>query len=520
MGPMVWKRVPLHVLWFAIYPVLQLLAVNILETRLTDAVRPLLVSLAAALLVFAVLSLILRNVQRAGMVATFLLVLFFSYGHVYGFVRQESLLGAGFGHRYLLPIYAALFAAGMWLLIWKLKDLLPLTGVLNLIGAFLLIYPLYQVVTRADFTSEQAEQRARIATLGQELRPDPGQPLPDVYVFLIDTYIRADYLQSDFAYDNSPFLDQLRLLGFYIADCSRGNYYGTRRAVANLLNFDYISGLKAGLASLGYDPEKEIWTLIPNSILRSQLEQLGYQTVAYENPDFPWLLFSDAEHYYARPEVFATTGFENLLLETSAFRVVFSIEDRLGSSTEEMAVSITPPYQRRYQNDMDTFAWLEETVRIPGPKFVYAHLLPLHQPFTHAPDCSLLTDSNYYSLEGYKPVNEQYFRDGYVSSLECTNAKMLALVTEILQNSDTPPVIVIMGDHGIENTRNATSILNAYYLPGGSEGLYPTISPVNSFRVILNRTFGTDYSLLDDIHYPAKEETNPTEETSPACLTP
>ena len=35
------------------------------------------------------------------------------------------------------------------------------------------------------------------------------------------------------------------------------------------------------------------------------------------------------------------------------------------------------------------------------------------------------------------------------------------------------------------------SILNAYYFPGGRyEGLYEAISPVNSFRVVLNTFFG------------------------------
>jgi hypothetical protein len=42
-------------------------------------------------------------------------------------------------------------------------------------------------------------------------------------------------------------------------------------------------------------------------------------------------------------------------------------------------------------------------------------------------------------------------------------------------------------------------ILNAYHLPGVETGvLYPTISPVNSFRVVLNAYFGTKLPLLPD----------------------
>jgi hypothetical protein len=47
-----------------------------------------------------------------------------------------------------------------------------------------------------------------------------------------------------------------------------------------------------------------------------------------------------------------------------------------------------------------------------------------------------------------------------------------------------------------------TSILNAYYLPnGGSQDLYPTISPVNSFRIVLNTYFGTNLELLPSETY-------------------
>ncbi|MGQ9684246.1 MAG: hypothetical protein ACUVX9_17080 [Anaerolineae bacterium] len=46
------------------------------------------------------------------------------------------------------------------------------------------------------------------------------------------------------------------------------------------------------------------------------------------------------------------------------------------------------------------------------------------------------------------------------------------------------------------------SILNAYHLPGGVDAaLYDTISPVNSFRLILSSYFAADYALLEDRSY-------------------
>jgi hypothetical protein len=42
-------------------------------------------------------------------------------------------------------------------------------------------------------------------------------------------------------------------------------------------------------------------------------------------------------------------------------------------------------------------------------------------------------------------------------------------------------------------------ILNAYLLPGIDPALiYPTITPVNSFRLVVNQYFGADLPLLPD----------------------
>ena len=53
----------------------------------------------------------------------------------------------------------------------------------------------------------------------------------------------------------------------------------------------------------------------------------------------------------------------------------------------------------------------------------------------------------------------------------------------------------------VHNTdlKERMSILNAYYFPGQKyEGLYGRISPVNSFRVVLNSYFGAKLRLLPD----------------------
>ena len=78
---------------------------------------------------------------------------------------------------------------------------------------------------------------------------------------------------------------------------------------------------------------------------------------------------------------------------------------------------------------------------------------------------------------------------------------MKVLIDDILRNSKEPPIILLQADHSLapDFDDRRFNILNAYYLPDGGEGiLYPTITPVNSFRIIFNQYFGANFPLIED----------------------
>lgn len=76
----------------------------------------------------------------------------------------------------------------------------------------------------------------------------------------------------------------------------------------------------------------------------------------------------------------------------------------------------------------------------------------------------------------------------------------------LLKKTEPDPIIIIQGDTGGWHPYRQ-AIFNAYYLPDdSSNALYPTISPVNSFRMIMNEYFGMNYPLLPDEAYYSQQD--------------
>jgi hypothetical protein len=118
-------------------------------------------------------------------------------------------------------------------------------------------------------------------------------------------------------------------------------------------------------------------------------------------------------------------------------------------------------------------------------------------------------------------VSWQYQVEGYVDSVKYINSRMLPILRTLIEDSDVPPIIVLEGDHGL-NDENRTQNLSAYFLPGdGSQDLYGNITPVNSFRVIFNHYFGAKYELLPDETFSGftlESDGRLVKETAPECL--
>lgn len=100
---------PWHPLAFCIYPIIALFAANITQADATVVFRPLLISLLSSCVLVLLLRLFLSDWHRAAFLTSVLTFLFFSYGHVYGYVKTINLFGIVLGrHRLMLSVWMAL----------------------------------------------------------------------------------------------------------------------------------------------------------------------------------------------------------------------------------------------------------------------------------------------------------------------------------------------------------------------------------------------------------------------------
>src|SRR5437764_9610467 len=77
-----WRAAPFHTVLIAAFPILSLYSHNVAEVALQEIWRPLGLSLAGSLAVWALFALLTRRLRTAAIAASALSLLFFSYGHL------------------------------------------------------------------------------------------------------------------------------------------------------------------------------------------------------------------------------------------------------------------------------------------------------------------------------------------------------------------------------------------------------------------------------------------------------
>jgi hypothetical protein len=477
---------PWYPLAISAYPILGLLSANAGQVQLVAAIRPLLVSIAFGMLLFLCIWLIFKQTHKAAFLTTLFLILFFSYGHIY-IAIDEQWPDTDYSI-WLNVLWIILFFLAIFWVSRPKVDFVSASATFNTVALALVIIAAAQL----DFgskTNSIHRVAAENAPVQEELiRPENS---PDVYFFLLDSYTRSDLLQSVYGFDNSPFETELGERGFYIPMCSQSNYVRTEISLGSSLNMQYLQELDPA-----FTPEstarKKLWDALQHNAVRYNFETLGYETINFAT-GFAWMEIRDSDHFMSPPPT--TTGiseFEGLFLQTTLARYAKDF----GWVDPDAIMATT--YRDRFNYVFDN---IDQISKMPQPTFSYIHIISPHPPFVFDADGNPTHPADFWNDQGLYPAS--LYKKGYLNQLQYLNKKMIEAVDVILKNSETPPVIIIEGDHGPWLQPKEKRMLNfeAVLLPGHNDLLYPTLTPVNIFRFVFNAYFGGKYDILEDISY-------------------
>ena len=502
----IFNRIPFYILFTGIYPVLFLWMVNFIQVPGYVAPRSLLISLAFTAIVFLLTWLVVRPLQRAAIVSFVWLVLFFTYGHLFALVDNLQVSGFLAGrHRFFLPLWLGIGILATVLILRHKSDFKNATQGLNIVLAILLALTGLQIgaaAARRGLASQVTQAQVTPATV--QTSSNSGR---DVYYFLLDGYSRVDRMR-DFGVDNQPFLDKLTQIGFVIPECGQSNYTDTETSMAANLNMDYLDKLGFTYPQLTSGGREYLLTpVITSSLVRKKFQVLGYKFISYKSPylfiDMPDSdVYLDAETSTDPGEKIETLNFQQMFIDTTMARVLvewLEFDPANSAKVPAFVVWLVSPSSlnpgssplagrnyRQYQNHLFQLESLSKIPDIPGKKFTYAHILVTHQPFVFTPTGEFRMEARDDAV-------------GYHDQVLYLNSRLIEIVQTILSKSSIPPVIILQSDHAFGEGEVKVKNFQAYYFPdNGKAMVYPSMTSVNTFRIVFDAYFGEHLPLLPD----------------------
>ena len=479
------REIAFYPLAAAAFPVLSLYAANLAYVPSTQALGPLAVAVLASAAVSLVLSLVLRSMARGASAATAFVACFFGYHWLVSHLSSR------------LPLWpdaewGAVTLLAMGLSAWKA----PAVRWMNVLGVCLL------GVTLSDLGL--ASLRAGALPHEGSFTAPGGVPAaadrPDVFYIVLDGHGRADALRRTMGYDDRAFIEGLRARGFYVADRSRSNYAMTEMSIPSSMNMDYVSDLlpHLDLDSSDLSPSDR---LLDESAVERRFRAHGYRFISVTT-GFPPVRFPSADDHLGN-------GADIMVVEGAILGMT-----PLGEG--ELLPGLLEEYRRRLLSG--AFDDLSALARPSAePRFVVAHILAPHPPFVLGASGEPVSSGKPFSLSDSDDFLDRVgsaadYRKGYSGQVAAVDRLTLQTIDRLLRAAapGRRPVIVVQGDHGSRmhgslispertDVTECFQNLAAFLVPDRVRGgLWPDITPVDEFRVILDGLFGEGLPILEE----------------------
>ena len=509
-----------HPFLIAFFPIIAVYSVNIGLIQLEQFIFPTLLIVGSAFLFFLCLKYILKNRKKAALIVSLAFITFFSFGHVYNMINQNSIGDTDLGsNSILLPIFAVLFGIGSFLIIKTKRELNDATSIVNTISVVFIFVIIIMVGIeafgcdecliqqdtswefdffsdeRVDFSSYFEDHSFSISESGS---------IPNVYYIILDGYPRNDVLKKHLDFDNSEFTNFLKQLGFHVAESSHANYTLSSTSIPSTMNMNYINFLadEIGEDSRNYNPliAKDFGLYADNQVIKN-FKSMGYKVVK---------IGSVPMYLHGIPLADLTPCNKPLHLMDNRLLDAIGRTSMIGYFIERWAEN---------QQRQIILCSFEELPKINSyfeePIFVWSHIMLPHFPLIFGPNGEPITPGQSLLAMNHPEYTDSSWnvKHQFVQQLQFANKKSMELITKILEN-EKQSIIIIQSDHGSDfdtNLQDPTdddiaqrlSSFTAIYFPDEKlrEFLVDDLTNVNTFRIVFNSHFGSDYEILEDRLY-------------------
>ena len=505
-----------HPFLVAVFPILIIYSQNIGRVNFEDLILPIVLVSVFSVVLYYILKIILKNPFKAALIITIILIILFSYGHVYYLLNDASMDGFDIGrNRYLIPAFGLVLGISIFFTVKSKRIFDNATSILNVISIVFIIVAISNVafvaaeITSCDKCTKMEELFYETKDFSDYFEPhkfsiSENQELPDVYYLILDEYARSDALLEYHDFDNSKFEKFLEDKGFHVAGNNFTNYPMSVQAIPATMNMNYINFLadEIGTEVRNYQPlnEKD-FGLYPNNMVIKNFKEMGYKIITFN---------TFALHLYENP----------LADETFCYRDKFLLDNRLVDVLAR--TSIFGYYVERWAEDelrqatLCAFENLSNAEKVFNePVFVWAHIMLPHPPWIFGPNGEkiipgkplLITDNPEFRDSGWEPKMQ------YIQQVQFANKKTIETVENILENNSNS-IIIIHGDHGTawgtnwmepskDDVWQRLRNFDAIYFPDKDKRdlLLDNRTLVNTFRTVFNAYHGSDYELLENKMY-------------------
>ena len=476
---------PFHPFLFVILPPLVIFIGNIEQLYPADLVLPTLLILIPTILLWIGFTFFFKSSTKSGLIVSLMLVLFFSYGTIFTKLN-EIIVNFQISNTFFILPFLGIFILGFLYCFKTKRKLNNITTILNVVVITLVAVTLTQLIGYDFNPSYIFEDDIDIST--QFRLTDSLGEYPDIYYIILDEYAGSKILNDTFDYDNSEFIDYLRTNGSIVPLETQSNYVVSFLSLSSSLNMQYVN-FYADEIGIDSKDRRLPYNLFHNNRLMQILESNGYSTINFDSNWGPTNAIKIADQNLCE---------QNPVFNSELFTTVLG-----NSMLKPIYVDLFLPTER--ERVLCIFSELPEIqFQSKKPIFVLAHIMLPHGPYVWGPN------GEHRKIDSLSMLDVEENKKGYLDQLKFTNKMVQEMIEKIMDEKKRPKIIIIQSDHGAaipldwENPtekmkHDRLSNINYILLPDKNENpLYNTTTPVNTFRVLFNDYFNTNFEILED----------------------